>query len=73
MATLIIKDIKLEDDDTATGGIANSDEMLSDFLYGAEPSSYSLSDINQELKACGIKPITLDQIDIVSIDAEDYN
>lgn len=73
MATLIIENIKLEDDDTATGGVANPDETLADFLYGAEPCSYSLSDINQELKACGIKPITLEQINIVAVDAEDYN
>ena len=73
MGTLTIKDIKLEDDETSTGGKSYVDETLTDFIAGCECEDYKLTTINQELKACGLKPITLDQIDIVAIDAEDYD
>lgn len=59
---IIIKDINLTDDATTTGGKANIDETLAEFITGAEPDNYSLAAINRELRACGIEPITLDQI-----------
>ena len=71
MARLIIEDINLVDDATAHGGKANSDETLAEFIQdGAEPTSYSLADINRELMACGIEPITLEQINIIGIEGE---
>lgn len=57
---IIIKDINLTDD--ATGGKANIDVTLAEFITGAEPDNYSLAAINRELRACSIEPITLDQI-----------
>lgn len=67
---IIIEDINLVDDASSKGGKANANETLAEFLGEAEPESYSLKDINNELKACGIEPINLDQIIIKRIEEE---
>lgn len=67
---IIIEDINLVDDASSKGGKANANETLAEFLGEVEPESYSLKDINNELKACGIEPISLDQIIIKRIEEE---
>lgn len=68
---IIIENINLVDDNTGRGGKSWDGETLAEFIMdGAEPNSYSLGDINIELKACGIEPITLEQIRIIDIKGE---
>lgn len=61
---ILIEDINLTDDATAIGGKANDSETLADFLAETlNPGRLTtLADINKELKACGIEPITPEQI-----------
>jgi hypothetical protein len=61
MREILIADIILEDDATATGGVARIGETLADFI-DLDEQALTLADINKDLIACGIKPITLDQI-----------
>lgn len=59
---LEVEDIMLVDDASSVGGKSNSNETLAEFLAEAEHDGYSMAEINEELKECGIEPITLDQI-----------
>lgn len=61
MREIVIADIKLEDDANPYGGLAKSQESLADFIDYDE-QALTLEDINKDLVACGIKPITLNQI-----------
>lgn len=67
---MIIEDIELTDDETSTGGVAFNHERLSDFLEDIDNDTQSIADINKELVACGIKPITLEQIKVIGIKGE---
>lgn len=54
----------LQDDDSETGGVAYEGETLYDFLIASGISTYAnyetvtLERINENLKACGIRPVT---------------
>lgn len=70
---LVIEDINLVDDATATGGKANSDETLAQFIVSVSDEKHNkygitLADLNKELKECGIEPITEDQIVIKRVE-----
>lgn len=58
---ILIADVALQDDGTATGGKASADETLADFIEYDE-GAYTLADINKDLVACGLKPIQLEQL-----------
>lgn len=61
---ILIEDINLVDDATAIGGKSNSDETLADFIANnlVPGKMMTLKDINEDLVACGIEPITPEQI-----------
>ena len=66
---ILIEDINLVDDATATGGKANSEETLADFIANTMiPGKLTtLADLNKELAECGIEPITPEQIEIKGV------
>lgn len=63
---ILIADINLVDDATFTGGKSDDNETLADFINYDE-GALTLADINKDLVACGIEPITLDQLVITGV------
>lgn len=69
---IIIEDIPLKDNGSSYGGKSHANETLAEFIQdGAEPLSYRLDHINGELAACGLEPITIEQIKIVDIEEDE--
>lgn len=70
---LIIEDVMLVDDSTATGGKANDSETLTQFVLTGWAEiengndSITLKELNEELIHCGIEPITDEQIVIKGV------
>ena len=72
---LLINDIYLQDDDTSKGGLDHADETLKEFLDSVgdtigSTGELSFAEINKMLVECGIKPITLEQIEVVGVRGE---
>ena len=73
--SIVIEDVNLVDDATATGGKANASETLAQFIADVNVDTFNgcdtttLNDINEQLVACGIEPITLDQIVVKAVEA----
>lgn len=61
MYKLQMRDIPLSDDGTGKGGVAYRGETLADFISAIENqkgvrSEYTLAELNDMLKECGIEP-----------------
>lgn len=61
MFRLQVRDIILRDDGTEKGGVAYKGETLADFIEQLEnqkgtTGEYTLAEINEMLKECGIEP-----------------
>lgn len=73
--SIVIEDVMLVDDATATGGKANASETLAQFIADVNVDTFNgndtttLNEINKNLVECGIEPITLDQIVVKKVEA----
>lgn len=70
---ILIEDINLTDAPGWTGGKAWDGETLADFIAeNLRPGKLTtLADINKDLEACGIEPITPEQIVVIGNHWED--
>lgn len=63
---ILIADINLVNDASYKGEKLEGNETLADFINYDE-GALTLADINKDLVACGIEPITLDQLVITGV------
>lgn len=53
-----VANVILEDDGSSTGGTAFVGETVRDFIRSVDKEFYSLEQLNDALKECGIKPVS---------------